>query len=201
MATHDYTAKGALKLLLSRIESRSPALAKRIREAINTGKAELKRVAEPSESGRGPKRRRQYWQVVPFTDEEALQVAQTVIESHLLETRLLLNTAAGEFAIVGELPPKPVKLPTTSGSVDTAQFALESEPKLDREEIAKPENLGIPKRLTIDAEPEQLQEKQRRDDLLLESVSTESIEALRSALDRLQDLMNFNGKAKHGNTR
>lgn len=190
---HDYTAKDALSLLLGKIESTAPDLAERIRVAINAGKPELKKVVESSESGRGPKRRRQYWQTVPYADEEALQVAIAVLEAHLLETRLFLETAATDFAQAGESPPKPKKEPTETAqsSHSAGELFSQSWRDLKPTEHLPIINVGASKQLVVEAEPEQVLEKNQSEDLTLLPDKKDEIVSLESIFGRLDIMAEF----------
>lgn len=191
---HDYTAKDALSLLLGKIESTASDLAERIRIAINSGKPELKKVVESSESGRGPKRRRQYWQTVPYTDEEALQVAIAVLEAHLLETRLFLETAATDFAQAGEAPPKPKKEPTEPAPSPYSPgelFRAESWRDLNPTDHLPVAKVGVSKQLVVEAEPEQVLEKNQSDDLTLLPDKKDEIGSLERIFGRLEIMADF----------
>lgn len=195
MPQHDYTPKDALRLLLEKIGRQDPDLAKRIQVAVDEGKEILQKVTEPSESGKGPKRRRRYWKIVPYSDEEAVQVALALIESHLLESRKMVNQSLDDFKKAGESPPKPIKKSETSSFVGFS-------PSLD--EVAEPRpvvtKIGETKSLTIEAEPEQLQQKKDIPDLALISASESELNSLGALFGKLEFLMDFKG-GRHGNTR
>src|SRR5689334_924318 len=98
MPENDYTARQALDLLMARILSASPDLAERIQNAVDSGRDVRMEADEQPGSGRGRRpARRFYRKNVPFTDEEALCVAVQVLESHLIESRMLVNAAHTEF--------------------------------------------------------------------------------------------------------
>src|SRR6266571_6643392 len=101
MPRHDYTAKEALDLLIRKIETVSPDLAKRIQLAIDSGgDVQAEETMIPGVGGRRPKKR-YYRKHVAYSDAEALEVAIAVLESHLVESRMLINAAHTEFRQVG----------------------------------------------------------------------------------------------------
>ena len=109
MPNHDYTAKDALDLLVWKIEGESPALANQIRSAIDAGKdVQAEETISPA-IGKKKAKKRYYRKHIAYTDEEALGVAMTVLESHLIESRMLVNAAQGEFKQVGLASPKKLK--------------------------------------------------------------------------------------------
>src|SRR5436309_1797031 len=96
MPTHDYTAREALDVLLSRLEDRDQSLLAEVRMAINVGKD----VEEQDVEEQDPRRRRKprvYRRTVRFTDEEALDVALAVLRAHFVEQPLFANSAADNF--------------------------------------------------------------------------------------------------------
>src|SRR5689334_5673757 len=99
MPKHDYTPKEALDLLIRKIEDVSSALAHQIRSAIDAG-TDIQ-ATETIENGRRKSKKRYYRKHIAYTDEEALGVALAVLESHLIESRMLVNAAHEEFKQVG----------------------------------------------------------------------------------------------------
>jgi hypothetical protein len=206
MPKHDYTAKDALIILLGKIERASPEFADQIRATINAGKAKLQKVVERAESGKGPKRKRHYWETVPYSDEEALQVALSALNAYLVETRLFMEIAGDDFKAVGESPPKPKKDPTASGYA--APFAADI---WTRDFLGGPEpspsptlpvlNIDKPKQLVIDAHPgQQILEKAGSDDVPLPPPDSKGLDSLQAILGELQLLADFK-EVKNGDAR
>jgi hypothetical protein len=206
MSKHDYTAKDALILLLGKIERSSPEFADQIRATINAGKAKLQKVVERSESGKGPKRKRLYWETVPYSDEEALKVALTALNAYLVETRLFMEIAGDDFKAVGESPPKPKKEPAASGYAPSLEAETWTADLLGKPEPSPTPTLPVfnvdkPKQLVIDAQPgRQILEKAGSDDVPLSPPDPKGLESLQAILGELQLLADFK-EVKNGNAR
>ncbi|MGH8046543.1 MAG: hypothetical protein ACREKL_04795 [Chthoniobacterales bacterium] len=201
MPSHDYTAKEALNLLQAKIKERSPEFAERIQTAIDEGKEVLIKAEEPSPSGKGPKRKRRFWKTEPYTDEEALQVALTLIESHLVESRQMLNTSLKDFEAVGE---SPLSTPAAEKQASAQEYALSFEqptqPDENKDLDGPVTKVNEPKRLAMESEPERKQEKQDRPDFVLNPVPEEELERLQALVSDLKEVTDFKG-GDHGNAR
>jgi hypothetical protein len=93
MPNHEYTPEKALELLMRKLGETNEILAAQIQAAIDAGKDI--RETEPSPDGR--KKPRVYRKTVPFTYEEALQVALDGLQAHFVEQPLFMKSAALNF--------------------------------------------------------------------------------------------------------
>jgi hypothetical protein len=93
MPHHDYTAQQALGLLMKLIAERNRDLATQIQTVVDTG-----RDVEETEPSMGRRKRsRSYRKTVPYTFEEALQVALSALRAYFIEQPLLLNSCLQNF--------------------------------------------------------------------------------------------------------
>lgn len=183
----EYTPKDALALLLRLLEPKSADLTQRIRVAIDAGKDV--QVEEPVSGGRGRQPRKRYYRKnEPYTDQEALDVAMTVLNSHLIEIRMLVNAAHAEFKRVGLAPPKPLKTMTAGEAQSPETLVLEME---TTEEVANVIAKDEYKAIEIEAEPETVQEKKNLPDIRFEPVSEQELTRLCEVFAKLRDLVDF----------
>lgn len=94
MPDQQYNAGQALEALLRKLRARDESLASHIQAAINAGKDVTE--TEPSQSRR--KKARVYRKAVPFTREEALQVALDALQAYFVEQPLFVDSAATNMA-------------------------------------------------------------------------------------------------------
>lgn len=88
MASHEYSPRHALALLLKKVRDRDPDLAIGLEAVIDTGKdVFLPTAKEP----------REYRKTVQFSDEEALEVALLALRAHFVEQPRLATSAMSEF--------------------------------------------------------------------------------------------------------
>lgn len=188
MPNHDYTPKEALDLLIKKIESVSPPLATRIRSAIDAGKDIQVEETVLAANRKKKARKRYYRKHIAYTDEEALEVAMTVLESHLVESRMLVNAAHDEFKRVGMAKPK--RIETSGQSLAPAEEAIELNMELtsDVTEVLEKES---PKKIAVESEPEAVQEKQNLPDVRFEPTIEEELNSLRDVFRVLKSLTDF----------
>lgn len=197
MPSHDYTAKDALVLLVKGIESASPVLAKQIQSAIDAGKdIQAEETILPAVGKRRAKIR-YYRKHVAYTDEEALDVAMTVLESHLIESRMLVNAAQVDFKQVGLASPKKLESVIQPGAPPQGTLALDLELT---DEVAEVLRVAEPKDIAIEGEPEAVQEKKNLPDVRFVPINPEQLASLREVFEKLRALTNFQ-EANHGNPR
>lgn len=104
MGIHDYTPEQALELLMRKLRHFDEHLADEIQEAINAGKD----VAETEQSRNRRKKPRIYRKTVPYSFEEALQIAIAALQAHFIEQPLFANSCAANFAKAAiDIPKKP----------------------------------------------------------------------------------------------
>ena len=188
MPQNDYTAKEALDLLIQKIESVSADLAKRIQLAIDAGKdVQAEETIIPGGVRRKAKIR-YYRKRVAYTDGEALAVALAVLESHLVESRMLVNAAHTEFRQVGLASPKPLKHISSSAAAEESELVMDMEMTDDVAEILA---VKEPKDIIIEAEPEATQEKKHPPDVRFEPVNVEQLKSLQEIFEVLKALTKF----------
>jgi hypothetical protein len=186
MPKHDYTARDALNLLVGKVETLSPALAQRIRSATDSGRDAREEDTLPAGAGRRKAKPRYYRKHIAYNDQEAVEVALTVLESHLIESRMLVNAAYDEFQTVALAPPKGTK--AVGSAISTVGGALEQglfEAVFDNSAI------GTRKDIVIEVETEAVQDKRSRPDLHLSSIDERELQTLRELFRRLRLLLDF----------
>src|ERR1051325_3509327 len=188
MPNHKYAAKDALDLLIRKIEGSAPELATQIRSAIDAGKdIQAEETILPA-SGKKKAKKRYYRKHIAYTDEEALGVAMAVLESHLIESRMLVNAAHDQFKQVGLASPK--KLKSVSQPSALAQTTLELDVELT-DEVAEILQVEQPKEITIEGEPEAVQEKKNLPDVRFVSIDDQQLKSLRELFRGLKPLTDF----------
>ena len=192
MQEHDYTAKEALDLLIQKIESGSADLAKRIHLALDSGMDVQAEETIIPRAGRRRAKKRYYRKHVAYTDGEALQVALAVLESHLVESRMLVNAAHIQFRQVGLASPKPLKPISPLGAPAQPGLALGMEMT---DEVAEVLAVEEPKAIAIEAEPEATQQKKNLPDVRFEPIADEQLESLRGVFRALKALTQFEEKS------
>ncbi|MEX1027067.1 MAG: hypothetical protein WD049_03530 [Candidatus Paceibacterota bacterium] len=174
MPSHDYTAREALDLLVNEITKVNKELASRIELAVNEGKET--QILAPDQPTRGRRRRvaRYYRKNEPFTDEEALQVALTVLKAHLIETRMFARAAHGEFYAIGMADPKSLQSTTDSTGPPANLQGVDTE-----------------KVIEIELEPETVQSKRQVPNHTVKAEQHPGIESLRAIFDELREVLDF----------
>jgi hypothetical protein len=170
---HEYSPKDALDLLLDNIAISSSQLFERMKAVIDAGK-DIE-IEEPR-SGSRKKKPHIYRKNVPYTDEEALQVALTVLESHLIDSRKIISATISEFADTAVAPPKP---PEKGGSDGLDLFQRRTS---NRDEV---------KGIVIESEPETVQDRRNLPDFVLEPVNLQELQGLEVLVARLKELTFF----------
>ena len=116
MASHEYSPREALELLLRKVRERDANLAIGLEAVIDAGKdvfekETLRTEKMPREYGSPPaddfeavpgafrtkKKPREYRKTVRFSDEEALDIALQALRAHFVEQPLLATSAMSEF--------------------------------------------------------------------------------------------------------
>jgi hypothetical protein len=197
MPNHDYTAKDALALLDRKIEGASPTLAKQILSAINAGKdVQMEEMISLDAANRKAKKRF-YRKHIAYTDEEALHVAMTVLESHLVESRMLVNSTQGDFKEVGLASPKKLKPHIQPVLVAQSKLPLDVELK---DEVVEILHVAEAKVIAVESEPEAVKEKKNLPDVHFEPIDPEQLASLHELFKKLKTLTDFQ-EANHGNPR
>jgi hypothetical protein len=172
MSNHEYSPERALEVLLGKLGERDATLAAVIRGAIDAGKDTV--VTEPSRNGRG--KPRIYRQTVPFTHEEALQVAVNALQAYFVELPLLINSAVENFEMAAIGIPRQ-KLPPFNGDDEPEQLDKQAQ--------------GIQKDLEIELEPATQISRSQQVTVPLKPLERQQIDDQLSKLKRLAELVNF----------
>lgn len=135
MNIHQYSSEGALDILMTKLRDQDEDLAILVRSAIDEGKETIESIPT---SGRS-KRSHEYRKVVPFTHEEALQVALKVLQGFFIEGPLLTNEIIKHFSDTSEnhdVPEIQIELHTETqiDGGDGHEFRLTQVPNEDIEE-------------------------------------------------------------------
>ena len=170
MASHDYSPREALDLLLSKVDEGSAELASSLRAAIDTGKDVW---ATETSVGAGEPRR--YRKAMRLSDEEALEVVITALRAHFVEQPLLTTSAVSEFA-------------GTSLGVG----ALSSDgPPFDHQPSSPEEGEQIEQRLEIELLTETKVLRSDKETVQLSRTDSELIEQQKANIERLSELTKF----------
>lgn len=94
MQANQYTAQQALDLLMKKLLARDEALAAQVQAAIDVGKD----VSETEPATDRRKKARVYRKTVPFTHEDALQIALDALQAYFVEQPLFVDSAADSLA-------------------------------------------------------------------------------------------------------
>ncbi|MGH9550358.1 MAG: hypothetical protein ACRD3W_13330 [Terriglobales bacterium] len=94
MSDHQYTPQQALAVLTQKLRAKDEVLAAHVLAAIDAGKD----VAKSNPANGKRRNARIYRQTVPFTHEEALEVALDALQAYFVELPLFVDAAAESFA-------------------------------------------------------------------------------------------------------
>jgi hypothetical protein len=96
MSEHTYTPSQALQLLMQKLRAKDEVLATHVQAAIDAGKD----IEESEPAIDRHRKSRRYRKTVPFTEEQALQVAIGALRAYFVEQPLFLRTIAANFSEV-----------------------------------------------------------------------------------------------------
>src|SRR5690242_17055824 len=94
MSSHEYSPQQALDVLMRKLQARDETLAAQVQSAIDAGKD----VTETERATDRRKKDRVYRKTVPFTHDEALQVALDALQANFVEQPLFVDSAADNLA-------------------------------------------------------------------------------------------------------
>ena len=101
MNIHQYSSEEALDTLMRKLQEQDEDLAILVRSAIDEGKETIITIESIHNRGRS-KKSHEYRKIVPFTHEEALQVALKVLQGFFIEGPLLTNEIIRHFSDTSE---------------------------------------------------------------------------------------------------
>lgn len=181
MGEHTYTPEQALSLLLAKLSDRSSELATQVRVAIDIGKD----IWEKSPSRNG--KTRWYRKSVPFSEEEALQVAIDVLQAYFVEQPMFVDSSADEFAkaALGHARQRSIRFPT---EIATDPLGLERE--LEREQVDLSDQ-GVPKAIEIELQTETQISRTNQEMITLKRMSPEAIKGECENIRKLREFLTF----------
>ena len=177
MPENDYTPQEALDLLLNKVSARDIILAEQVRMAIDAGK-DINET-EPAVDKR--KKARIYRKTVPFTPEEALQIALDVLQAYFVEQPLFVDSAADNLA------KSAIGIPKNNLS----NWAYDSATLANKPEPLSLEKQGVEKAVEIEMQTETQLSKSGDETLPLERVEKSLIDQQVHHIDDLRKLAIF----------
>lgn len=182
MSNHEYTPEQALEVLLRKLRERDATLEGIVRAPIDAGQDII--VTEPRRNGRG--KPRIYRQTVPFTHEEALQVALDVLRAYFVELPLFINSTTENFKTAAVGIPRHQATPSRRA---------ENEP-----ERVEKEAQGIAKDVEIELETATQISRTPRETMPLEPLERLQVDDQLANLTRLAEAVYFNEDEPSGDS-
>jgi hypothetical protein len=173
MPEHRYTPQQALDLLMEKLRARDETLAAQVQAAIDAGKDVSE--AEPTTDRR--KKPRYYRKTVPFTHEEALQIALDALQACFVEQPLFMTSAADSLAKAAIGVPERRMPVFRRNNDETEPVSLEGE--------------GSDKAVEIELQTETQISRTGEETILLKRVSMEQIDEQRWHIAQLRKLTHF----------
>jgi hypothetical protein len=179
MSTHDYTPDQALELLIQRVNDKNPTLAVEVRAAVNAGR-DIQATEQVRKRG-GKMKSLSFRRTVPFSTEQALEVALEALKAHFVEQPLFGNSvlddmAQSAFGVV------------EAGSQQTPSKQVLPKPQGQGEQKAVEIELRTETQLLSDTHMVTTQE----DTFRIARVSADLIEGQKTNIRKLRELFNFN---------
>jgi hypothetical protein len=177
MPARQYTAQQALDLLMKKLTARDAALAAQVQAAIDAGKD----VSETEPATDRRKKARVYRKTVPFTHEEALQIALEALQAYFVEQPLFVASAADSLAKASIGVPRH-DLP--SWAVSPGASSSEPEP-------LSLERMNEEKAVEIEMQTETQLSRTREETIPLKRMSAQRINEQRRHITDLRRLVDF----------
>lgn len=177
MPKHSYTPQNALKLLMTKLSDQDTTLAALVQAAIDAGKD----FSETAPAANRKTKSRVYRRTVPFTHEEALQMALDALQAYFVEQPLFADSAAANLArtVIGvphnNLSHVAFSAATSKGEPEPVSLESENEEKAFEIEMQTETQLSKTAEMAI----------------TLKRMPKELIDAQRRHLADLRQLMNF----------
>jgi hypothetical protein len=172
MPSQEYNPQQALELLMSKLRSRDEELATEIQAAIDAGKDVTETEPVP-----GSRKEHAYRRTVPYSPEEALQVAVDALRAYFVEQPMFLD------AVADSLAHSAIGIPT--GRRTTFQML-----KNEREPLSL-EGEGTEKAIEIEIQTETQVLRAGEETLPMRRIPTKQIEEQRQQINRLRELLKF----------
>ena len=174
MASHEYSPRHALELLLRKVRERDPDLAIGLEAVIDAGTDVVER--EPLRTAERP---REYRKTVRFSDEEALDIALLALRAHFVEQPLLATSAMSEF---GKAALEPEGSPGAGASFDQSTSPSGED---------KPLSIGVAFELQTETQVAPKDEQAVEETAPLSPPPNESLDEQQASIDRLTALLRF----------
>ena len=198
MASHEYSPREALELLLRKVRERDADLAIGLETVIDAGKDVVEKETLRTEkmpweyasppvddlaAGQGAfgakKKPREYRKTVRFSDEEALDIALLALRAHFVEQPLLLTSAMSEFGKVALEPEGGQKV----------DAAFDQQSSLSRED--RPPSIEVEFEIQTETQAVPKHEQDDKQTVSLPPPEKEIFEQQRENIARLEELLRF----------
>jgi hypothetical protein len=190
--THEYTPQQALDLLMRKLVAGNRDLATHIQAAIDAGK-DISEIERTTDRRKKPRR---YRKTVPFSHEEALQVALDALQAYFVEQPLFVSSASEELAKtpLGSVQPGP------DGDLFMPPSGISPGPQASSPPQEEPETVirtqaGEEKRIEIELRTETQITSSTDETLRLIQMPQDAIEAQRENIRHLRELIRFQPEA------
>lgn len=172
MAVNEYTPQQAFEVLINHLRKRDGQLATHIQGVVDAGKD----VDETQQVGRR-KRSRSYRRTVPYSFEEALQVALDALQAYFVEQPLFIDSCAKNMATteVGSTPLSRNRWQAVEGHNDEAAI----------------ETIGQRNRIEIELRTETQLSEPNQEMFELREIDVTQIDKQRSNIAQLKTFFNF----------
>jgi len=174
---HEYNPQEALDLLIRKLNDADQQLAAHVRAAVNAG-TDVQEIQQPR--GRDANKPRSYRRTVPYSPEQALQVAVDALRAHFVEQPMFINSLLDDM-VPASLGPGTTSSPSLAGNDKPIHIKTEgTEKAIEIELYTETQLVG---ELGVTSREPELQPMAR--------VSAEEIRLQQSNLNRLRDLVDF----------
>lgn len=173
MPEHQYSPQQALDLLMKKLRARDETLAAQVQAAIDAGKD----VSETEPATDGRKKPRYYRKTVPFTHEEALQIALDALQACFVELPLFMTSAVDSLA-------------KAAIGVPTRRMPIFQRSDDEKEPVSL-EGEGSEKAVEIELQTETKISRTGEETIPLKRVSMEQIDVQRRHIAQLRGLTHF----------
>jgi hypothetical protein len=173
MAVNEYTPQQAFEVLMNHLRERDGLLATHIQAVVDAGKD----VDETQQVGKRRKRSRSYRRTVPYSYEEASQVALEALQAYFVEQPLFIDSCARNMTAteVGSTPLPRNRWQAAEGHSDEAAI----------------ETVGQRKRIEIELRTETQISEPNQEMFELREIDVTQIGKQRSNIAQLKTLLNF----------
>jgi len=173
MAVNEYTAQQAFEVLMNHLRKRDGQLATHIQAVVDAGKD----VDETQQVGTRRKRSRSYRRTVPYSYQEALEVALDAFQAYFVEQPLFIDSCAKNMAA------------TEVGNARS--FRARWQPAEEHNDEPAIESMGKRKRIEIELRTETQISEPNQEMFELREIDVSQIEKQRDNIAQLKNLVDF----------